>query len=147
MRANYYGSPNNSSWLTHVAASTVTDIPEHQFAEGRPLVFAVRGWDRSSVRLLCAALLIVTWLRGVAMAGPGVATPLAHDPDAAVTSPWIDVAPALVLTEHSRHQSTSNSRLISALSLAGVYVGFSAWAYIAWYRDHPEKVHYDIGGD
>src|SRR5262249_11137478 len=36
---------------------------------------------------------------------------------------------------------------ISALSLAGVYVGFSAWAYVAWYRDHPEKDHYVVGGD
>jgi len=37
--------------------------------------------------------------------------------------------------------------LISALTLAGVYIGFSGWAYLAWYRDHPEKDQYEIGGD
>jgi hypothetical protein len=30
-------------------------------------------------------------------------------------------------------------RLESGLTLAGLYAGFAAWAYLAWYRDHPEK--------
>jgi hypothetical protein len=40
MRASYYVPQRNSSWLTHVAISRVTDTPEHQFAEGMALVFA-----------------------------------------------------------------------------------------------------------
>jgi hypothetical protein len=32
-----------------------------------------------------------------------------------------------------------NYRLESGLTLAGLYAGFMGWAYIAWYRDHPEK--------
>ena len=34
--------------------------------------------------------------------------------------------------------------------MGSVYLGFSAWAYLAWYRDHPEKdcsVETCIGGD
>src|SRR5258706_9273266 len=137
MRANYYGSPDNSSWLTHVATSLVTDTPEHQFAEGGTLVFAVRGWDRSTVRLGCAALLIVTWLRGVALAEPVAGETPSHDPDAAVTSPWIDLAPAAALTQERHDQGPRDDRVVSALGLAGLYAGFSAWAYIAWYRNHP----------
>ncbi|HTL31723.1 MAG TPA: DUF2279 domain-containing protein [Kofleriaceae bacterium] len=31
--------------------------------------------------------------------------------------------------------------------MAGLYAGFSAWAYIAWYRNHPEKDMHDFGRD
>src|SRR5688572_21571646 len=114
---------------------TVTHAPEHQVPEGSPLVFAVCEWDRSIVRLGCAALLIVTWLRGVGVADPQAGEAPSHDQNAAVRapakSPWIDRAPAEVLTTKSIDEPKRDYRLVSALGLAGVYAGFSAWAYLA----------------
>jgi hypothetical protein len=36
-------------------------------------------------------------------------------------------------------QKPRHYRLESGLTLAGLYAGFAGWAYLAWYRDHPEK--------
>lgn len=103
------------------------------------------------MRLGCAALLIVTWLRGVGVAGPHEGETPSHDPIAVVrasaSSPWIDDAPAEVLTTKSIDEPKHDYRLVSAIGLAGVYATFSAWAYIAWYRNHPEKEMHDIGSD
>lgn len=94
------------------------------------------------------ALLIVTCLRAVAVAGPVASETATHDPSAAVRSPWIDLAPAKALEADDRDETRKpNGRLISGLAVAGIYAGFSAWAYLAWYRDHPEKNQYEIGGD
>jgi hypothetical protein len=96
----------------------------------------------------CAALLIVTCLRSVAVAEPVASTTLTHDPSAAVRSPWLDQAPAKALEEKAPDDSrTPNGKLVSGLAVGGIYLGFSAWAYIAWYRNHPEKDQYDVGGD
>jgi hypothetical protein len=100
------------------------------------------------VRSGSIALLIVTWLRGVALAGPAPRETSPHDPDAAVQSPWLDDAPAPALRfDASAEDTPRDHRLASGLGLAGVYVGFSIWAYIAWYRNHPEKDHHDFGRD
>jgi hypothetical protein len=106
------------------------------------------------VRTWFIALLIVTWLRGVAVAGPGAATTSSHDPNGAVTapprvtdSPWIDLAPATVLSSRSRDDRPRDYRLASGLTLASLYAGFWGWAYLAWYRNHPEKTDHDIGQD
>ncbi len=108
------------------------------------------------------ALLIVTWLHGTAVAGP-VATPAAApDPDGTVTapatpsgetpkdpteSPWIDLAPATILTARVNEERSPDRRLASGLTLAGLYAGFWGWAYLAWYRNHPEKDEHDFGRD
>jgi len=96
------------------------------------------------------ALLIVTWLRGVAVAGPQASETPSHDPNGAVTaptSPWIDVAPAKILSSRSGDDGAHDHRLATGLTLAGLYAGFWGWAYIAWYRNHPEKETREIGGD
>ena len=96
------------------------------------------------------ALLIVTWLRGVAVAGPPASETDSHDRNGAVTapekSPWIDLAPASVLAG-TPNEDDHDYRLASAAGLGGLYLGFSAWAYLAWYRNHPEKEHTQSVGD
>jgi hypothetical protein len=94
------------------------------------------------------ALLIVTRLDGSALAGPGVASGASHDPKGAPVangnSPWLDESPARVLAG-STPQKPRDPRLTSGLTLAGVYAGFIGWAYLAWYRDHPEKEGQSVG--
>lgn len=88
------------------------------------------------------ALLIVTWLRTVAVAGPAATTTVSHDQDGAVVanpSPWIDLSPSPVLNGPDPDHDRWDSKWTSALVLGGLYAGFAGWAYIAWYRDHPEK--------
>ena len=62
-------------------------------------------------------------------------------------SPWIDHSPTPILAEPAPNDdSHKDYRLQSGLAVAGIYAGFSVWAYIAWYRNHPEdKMH--VGGD
>ncbi len=98
------------------------------------------------------ALLIVTWLRGSSVAGPPSPETTSHDRNGAVApsgeSPWIDLAPAKVLgAKPAPADEPRDYRLASGLVLGGLYAGFWGWAYLAWYRDHPEKDMHDIGKD
>ena len=96
------------------------------------------------------ALIIVTWLHGAAVAGPAASETPSHDQNGAVAasqdSPWIDLAPAKVLSASSRDKPT-DYRLAAGITLASLYAGFWGWAYLAWYRNHPEKEEHDIGAD
>ena len=104
------------------------------------LVFAPSRWDRLPVRGGLVALLIVTWLRGSVVAGPGASETSSHDRNGAVTaSPWIDLAPAQVLGTRSSEPKKRDYRLAAGVGLASIYAGFWGWAYLAWYRNHPEK--------
>lgn len=149
MRANYYGWPSNSSWLTHVATFVVTNAPEHQVPEGEWLVFAQVGCDTSPVR---RALLLIAWLHGIAEAGPEASKPSPPDQDgapraSASPSPWIDLAPTAILENHATDATPPDHRVRGALELAGFYAGFSTWAYFAWYRSHPPLSKFKFGGD
>jgi hypothetical protein len=96
------------------------------------------------------ALLIVTCLQRGAVAEPQHGDTNDHDRNGAVTasdsSPWLDVAPAKVLSGSER-EPAHDHRLAAGLTLGGLYAGFWGWAYIAWYRNHPEKDMHDIGRD
>ena len=85
------------------------------------------------------------------MAGPVAGQTSSHDPNGAVTappeSPWIDLAPAKVLGVKSGDDPPRDYRLATGITLAGLYAGFWGWAYLAWYRNHPEKDMHDIGRD
>lgn len=81
------------------------------------------------------------------MAEPVASETATHDRDGAVRSPWLDQAPALVLAPSARDERTTDHKLASGIAVAGIYAGFSAWAYIAWYRNHPEKEMHDFGRD
>ncbi len=97
------------------------------------------------MRCALLVLLIVTRLGGIGVAGPGGVGSTSHDPGAApdakrdvTASPWLDESPAAVLdaTPRAKHR---DHRLTAGLTLAGLYAGFAGWAYLAWYRNHPEK--------
>jgi hypothetical protein len=94
------------------------------------------------------ALLIVTRLDTAAVAGSQGRESPAHDRDGTVTaSPWIDLAPAEVLSRGPGDAPARDYRLASGITLATLYAGFWGWAYVAWYRNHPEKDEHDIGRD
>jgi hypothetical protein len=97
-------------------------------------------------------------LHRAAVAGPHINESVSHDQDGAVVakptattvattersadtnaSPWLDEAPARVLFGAPPKRDRWNSKYTSALVLGGLYLGFSGWAYIAWYRNHPAK--------
>jgi hypothetical protein len=103
-----------------------------------------------AVRWASIALLIVTWLRGDAVARPQGGEDDSHDRDGRVRAsegtPWIDLGPALVL-ERDLRDEPRDWRLASGIGLAGVYAGFWGWAYLAWYRNHPVKEMHDVGRD
>jgi len=105
---------------------------------------------RKVVRALLS-LLILARLGTISVAGPEASEPSkksSHDPVAAprasAASPWLDLSPAAVLAGPPPHQKADH-KLTSALTLAGLYAGFMGWAYIAWYRDHPEEDTQSIG--
>ncbi|HEX5063030.1 MAG TPA: DUF2279 domain-containing protein [Kofleriaceae bacterium] len=88
------------------------------------------------------------------MAGPEATKTPSHDPDGAVTappaasgSPWIDLAPAKILSSQSGDDDPHDHRLATLLTLGGLHAGFWGWAYIAWYRNHPEKDKHEFGAD
>src|SRR5262245_55765624 len=99
MRANYYGSLNNSSWLTHVATIGVTKALNIRFLRVPRLFLRGAGEIRRPVRRAAAALWMIAWLRSVAMAGPEGSGASPPDPAATATapspatgsSPWIDL--------------------------------------------------------
>ena len=89
--------------------------------------------------------LVIAWLRSHAVAGPGAPDPTPHDPDGTarapersddqpIDSPWIDLAPSKVLEQRTPSESPRGQKIAAAATLAGLYVGFSAWTYFAWYR-------------
>jgi hypothetical protein len=106
------------------------------------------------VRRAQVALLMIAWLRGTALAGPEVAAPATHDPIGAVRaseagSPWIDLAPATVLEAHAAddREGRADHRLAAAVAVTGLYVGFTGWTYLAWYRKHKALSDFKWGGD
>jgi hypothetical protein len=79
----------------------------------------------------------VAWLATLLCLAPlraSAAPPSETAPDG---SPWLDLSPAPLLTPPA--PPAHDHKLASGLAVAGIYLGFSAWAYVAWYRDHPEK--------
>lgn len=92
--------------------------------------------------------LLIAWLRSPVVAGPGVPDSPPHDPDGATRaprlpdpppaeSPWIDLAPPKVLALRAGPDASDRPRdhkLAAALTLGGLYAGFTTWTYFAWYR-------------
>jgi hypothetical protein len=98
------------------------------------------------VRRLATAALLITWLQLPSAADP--LTPDPHpDPDA-IPTPWIDQgrSPVPVNDVAVAEAPREDHRLVAALTLGGVYAGFSTWAYYAWYRKHSER-GFKWGGD
>lgn len=75
-----------------------------------------------------------------------------YDPNgtagASAPGPWLDLGSSTAFdnTLESDHSQPKDHRLRSALTLGGFYAGFSIWAYVAWYRNHPSR-DFRAGGD
>lgn len=97
--------------------------------------------------------MLIGYLQRAALADPDaapVAGQATYDADGAVVatasitdteslaSPWLDLAPAPVLSVRSdqpaRRWGPRDPRIASALTLGGLYAGFMTWTYFAWYR-------------
>ena len=95
-----------------------------------------------------AVVILIAWLRTVAVADPGAPDSTPYDPDGTaraprgpdhppISSPWIDLAPSKVLAWRGSPEdprAPRNHKRAAGLTLAGFYAGFSAWTYFAWYR-------------
>ena len=102
------------------------------------------------MRAIVIAVLLIAWLRPPAVAGPLPDRGTSYDPDATgrtsstPDSPWIDLAPSKVLSIHAA--PPRSPKLAASLTLAGLYVGFIGWTYLAWYKD-PKTHAFAAGGD
>jgi hypothetical protein len=98
---------------------------------------------------------LIAWLRVPAMAGPNGSDAPPSDRDVAVSSdqddansPWIDLAPATVLQRNADQESEhEDHRVAAALTVGGLYTGFTTWTYFAWYRKHKPLSGFKWGGD
>lgn len=106
-----------------------------------------------SVRRIATAALMIAWLRHPSAADPVPSSPAPepgperahHDPDAAPT-PWIDLGTSPVPATPAA-TTTTDHRVAAALTLGGLYAGFTTWTYFAWYRKHKPLSEFRWGGD
>jgi hypothetical protein len=101
------------------------------------------------VRLMCA-LFLITCLQRTAFTDPSAPDSTHHDPHAVITAsrtdtPWIDLGPSTIFVERAEHTSRSDHKLAAALTLGGLYAGFTTWTYFAWYRKHKPLSEYNWG--
>ena len=90
------------------------------------------GCDKRTVR---RALILVLFVAGTARA------------DAPATQPWIDLAPANVLTTVAERPAKEPHRLGAVLTMGGLYGVLSTFSFYAWYRQHKPLAQYKFGGD
>ena len=65
----------------------------------------------------------------------------------AAPSPWIDLSPSSFLKPIAEQPAQPDHRTAAAATLGGLYGGFMAWMYYAWYRKHKPLAGYKFGGD
>jgi len=112
-----------------------------------------------TVRRGTLAALLIAWLRHPSVAQPApddvhhdpVAAPVAAVPAPLLTAPtpWIDLgtAPILEASDVSESSPSGEHKLAAALTLGGLYGGFTTWTYFAWYRKHKPLSQFRWGGD
>lgn len=98
-----------------------------------------------TVRRGAAAALLIAWLQHPTAADPVTPDPPHHDPIAAPT-PWIDLGTSPILAP-SQAEAPRDRKLAAALTLGGLYAGFTTWTYFAWYRKHKPLSEFRWGGD
>lgn len=103
-------------------------------------------------RLRVAALVIMGLARG-APAQPNHPEPppaADHDPAAAppASTPWLDLgASPIAPRTDPASPDRGEHKLAAALTLGGLYAGFTTWTYFAWYRKHKPLAQFKWGGD
>jgi hypothetical protein len=100
-----------------------------------------------------AAALLIAWLQHPAAADPVSPWSQHHDPVATPgtdvaqpPTPWIDLGSSPIV-ERADVPVSAEHKLPAALTLAGIYVGFTTWTYFAWYRKHKSLDQFKVGGD
>jgi hypothetical protein len=104
-------------------------------------------YDRSpTVWRFATAALLIAWLRQPSAADPH--TPEPHYDPVAAPTPWIDQGASPVPTSDAAIEPPmGDHKLAAALTLGGVYAGFTTWTYFAWYRKHRALNQFKWGGD
>ena len=97
------------------------------------------------VRRGVAAALVITWLQHPSRAEPAAPEGAGHDPIVSPT-PWIDLGLSLSVSA-LEEPPPGDHKLAAALTLGGIYVGFTTWTYFAWYRKHKPLSQFRWGGD
>jgi len=113
------------------------------------------------VRGFAVAALLIAWLQRPAAAQPP--TPDPHYDPAAAPTPWVDQGTSPITSrsesvidppsgDHDApsgdHDAPSGDhKLAAALTLGGLYAGFTTWTYFAWYRKHRPLNQFKWGGD
>jgi hypothetical protein len=100
---------------------------------------------RSALRRIALSSLLITWLQHPSAAEPRVRSDTPPDPIAAPT-PWIDLGNSPISADPEA-ASPANHKVAAALTLGGVYAGFTTWTYFAWYRKHKPLAEFAWGGD
>jgi Predicted periplasmic lipoprotein (DUF2279) len=98
-----------------------------------------------AVRRGATVALLIAWLQHPSAAGP-VAPDEPHHDQIAAPTPWIDLG-ASPMVGPSDGGSPPDHKLAAALTLGGVYAGFTTWTYFAWYRKHKPLSEFRFGGD
>lgn len=100
---------------------------------------------RRTCRSAVVGVLLIACLHGTGRADPDDVDHAHHDPVAAPT-PWIDLGSSPIVTA-SQPPPARHHKLAAALTLSGVYAGFTTWTYFAWYRKHKPLKDFRWGGD
>jgi len=90
--------------------------------------------------------LLIAWLQHSGHAAPHAPDATHHDPIAAPT-PWIDLGTSPIHDVALDATPPHDHKLAAALTLGGVYAGFTTWTYFAWYRKHKPLSQFRFGGD
>jgi len=96
------------------------------------------------LRRTAIAALLIACLQRAGHAEPAAPDHADHDPTAAPT-PWLDSNIPIIGT--SQPVPPRNHKLAAALTLGGLYAGFTTWTYFAWYRHHKPLSQFRFGGD
>ncbi len=112
---------------------------------------------RRPVRGLATAALLIAWLHRPVAAQPP--TPDPHYDPAAAPTPWVDQGASPITTSGDPTADTPEAlhpdalspagdhKVAAALTLGGIYAGFTTWTYFAWYRKHKPLAQFKWGGD
>jgi len=103
---------------------------------------------RRSVRLVTATALLIAWLAHPVAADPTPPERTPHDPVAAPTAPtpWVDLGSSPIVSP-TESPTSDDHKVAAAVTLGGIYAGFTTWTYFAWYRKHKALSQFKWGGD
>ncbi len=109
-------------------------------------MFSLRSCEmRQTLRRAAGVALLIAWMQHPSHGDSFAPDATVHDPIAAPT-PWIDLGSS-PLVEASAATPPRDHKVAAALTLGGVYAGFTTWTYFAWYRKHKPLTEFKFGGD